>query len=627
MRKYLPWIAGMVAWVCVASAVAGQAAAPTDLDVLTRALEQPLAALQGRKPACTATLGVRYREGGREETGHLTLVRAEDGRFALALRTKLLSFTLVRDAEATRLLVPSRKVAIIGEGPVPPQSDMEPSRLFLNTVAALPPQAQAIVGLLRTAEPGAVALLLQQLVQLERAPAEAGDKAPPTFVTKRPVARGTLAVKLAPDGTSVRELSWRAGEREATMSIAIQDEAAMPSTGTEGLTVLNVPRAELEQTVGRGLARAAQILRYNSAEPLPRDEVRTAGRGRLVVSHGTRVATLQGSPYEIGFQHGRLLGREMRRLGNSVLFSVGLYYSIEKRRWFLDVMRGAWKRLVPHIPKEYLDEMRGMADGSGQPLEHVQLSNVFPALFHCSGFAVFGKATQGGKLYHGRVLDYMVDIALQYDAVVFVVKKDGAIPFANVAYAGFLGSVSGMNAEQVALGEMGGGGEGLWDGTPMPILMRMGLERAHTLADACRIFREARRTCEYYYVFSDGKIPDAVGVAATPDKIEFVRPGQAHKLLPSPVEDCALLSSGQRYKHLVRKVKARYGQLDKDAALDLMRRPVAMRSNLHDVLFVPQDMVFYVANARGRQPACDQPYAAYDLKAILAEMAKPPEPK
>ena len=116
---------------------------------------------------------------------------------------------------------------------------------------------------------------------------------------------------------------------------------------------------------------------------------------------------------------------------------------------------------------------------------------------------------------------------------------------------------------------------------------------------------------------------------AKPEPFEKLRSetnlGNEHQRLPSPVEDCVLLSAGQRYTYLVRKVKARYGQLDRDAALDLMRRPVAMRSNLHDVLFVPQDLVFYVANARGHKPACDQPYARYDLAAILAQMAKPPK--
>ncbi len=50
----------------------------------------------------------------------------------------------------------------------------------------------------------------------------------------------------------------------------------------------------------------------------------------------------------------------------------------------------------------------------------------------------------------------MTTIGLQDCATNFIVHVDGKIPFANVGYAGFIGSVSGMNAEKISLGEMGG---------------------------------------------------------------------------------------------------------------------------------------------------------------------------
>ena len=77
---------------------------------------------------------------------------------------------------------------------------------------------------------------------------------------------------------------------------------------------------------------------------------------------------------------------------------------------------------------------------------------MFPELFHCSGFAVFGSATIDGKMYHGRVMDYMTTIGLQDAATTFIVEAKDQIPFANVGYAGFIGSVSGMNAKAISLG-------------------------------------------------------------------------------------------------------------------------------------------------------------------------------
>ena len=62
-----------------------------------------------------------------------------------------------------------------------------------------------------------------------------------------------------------------------------------------------------------------------------------------------------------------------------------------------------------------------------------------------------------------------------------------------------------MNLKKISLGEMGGG-EGLWDGVSMPILMRMAAENANNLEEAKNIFSSNSRTCEYYYIFADGKI-------------------------------------------------------------------------------------------------------------------------
>ena len=61
-----------------------------------------------------------------------------------------------------------------------------------------------------------------------------------------------------------------------------------------------------------------------------------------------------------------------------------------------------------------------------------------------------------------------------------------------------------------------------------------------------------------------------------------------------------------------------YGRIDESAALHLMDDPVAMGDdNLHNVLFVPETLRFYVADASHDEPACDQPYRKYELSELL----------
>jgi hypothetical protein len=336
------------------------------------------------------------------------------------------------------------------------------------------------------------------------------------------------------------------------------------------------------------------------------------GEGKLVVEDGKRRLYLEGDAYNVGFQHGRLLSAQVERLVDHVVFGVGLLYSFEKGSWFINDARELIQRQRQYIDDAYFDEMRGLAEGSGLPLEHIQIANIFPEFFHCSGAAVYGEATLGGKLLHARVLDYMMEVGLQDEAVVIATSRDGVREFVNVGYAGFIGSVTGMNDAQVAIGEMGGGGEGDWDGTPMSFLVRGALEHCGTLEEALSYFRDHRRTCEYYYVISDGKSRSAAGIKATPDLLDIVLPGTSHPQLPEPVEDAVLMSAGQRYKDLVKRVQDRYGRIDPGVLIEIIDRPVAMKSNLHNVVFSPEDLSLWIANAGRTTPACSEEYAFYE---------------
>ncbi|MFH1477293.1 MAG: C45 family peptidase [Verrucomicrobiota bacterium] len=347
------------------------------------------------------------------------------------------------------------------------------------------------------------------------------------------------------------------------------------------------------------------------------DGEQICGKGRLRVSNGNRALYVSGTPYEIGYQHGKLLKDSARRVCRRLTYGVGLAYSLEKGKWFINEARALIERQRSFMDPAYIEEMRGLAEGAGVSLEEVQIGNIIPEFFHCSGAALFGKATTNGRLVHARVLDYMTGVGLQDEAVVMAVERTGGLRFVTVGYAGFIGSVTGMNEKMIAIGEMGGRGEGFWDGTPMSFLLRGTLEHAATLDEAVAYMRDRRRTCEYYYVISDGKIPDAVGIAATTNKFEVVRSGQAVAQLPEAIENAVLLSAGDRYRHLVQRVRERYGKIDAHALLEIIKRPVAMRSNLHDAIFEPQDLRLWVVNASRNEPACDQPPAIYAWKDLF----------
>jgi isopenicillin-N N-acyltransferase-like protein len=345
------------------------------------------------------------------------------------------------------------------------------------------------------------------------------------------------------------------------------------------------------------------------------------GQGFLEDIDGYRVLHLKGTPYEMGYQHGALLRDDVRE-GQRFLFDVKAKEAKLKLLGLEIPPKIIIAQIVAiqrrHMPARFIEEMEGLAAGAGCDPRDVMIANFIPELFHCSGFAVMNSTTRDGTLYHGRILDYSTDWRLQEHAVLVIAEPDGGIPFVNVTYAGFVGSVTGMNAEHVSIGEMGGRGAGHWDGEPMAFLVRRVLEEAHDLDEALAVFRDSKRTCEYYYVIADGKTNRAAGVAARWNHFETVEPGQAHPLLPEAIEDAVVLSAGERYTELVRRVRAQKGTIDAEAALRLMDRPVAMKSNLHCVLFEPASTRFWVANAsRAGAPAASQRYFPFQLRELL----------
>ena len=346
------------------------------------------------------------------------------------------------------------------------------------------------------------------------------------------------------------------------------------------------------------------------------------GAGFLEEVDGYRVLHLKGEPYEMGYQQGALLKDHIREQ---------VHYLFDVKAKEITVELGGIKLLSPkkviqgivatqrkHIPARFFEEMKGIADGAGMDVQDIIVANFIPELFHCSGFAISGSATKDGTLYHGRILDYGCDWKLQDHAVLTVAEPNGKVPFVNVTYAGFVGSVTGMNAERISIGEMGGRGMGHWEGVPMALLVRMALEDAKSLDEAVAVFRDHPRTCEYYYVIADGETGKAVGMEGSWNVFGTIAMGEAHPKLPVALKDAVVLSAGDRYKELSRRVKAGLGGFDAETARHLMDRPVAMKSNLHSVVFETTTTRFWVANAsKDGKPAAEQPYSAFRLSELL----------
>ncbi len=576
---------------------------PTDLAVGLRPLASVLA---GKEAKFDISGRVELPIDGHPQSIDISIIRYDETSFDLALTHAEYAVTIRRRADITALALPKHGTVFIGKGEVSSEDSLKPQAIAERLISDHSKLTQIRFGLGILAA-GDIEGTLRGLLASANVQ---HDAATGTF------SRGSTKISFPSDHT----ISAKIDDVHVNLTTTTLVNSAPSATEWPGMQVTELPRAELERTLLRGVRRATEILQPGDSLTKPSMKPRKTEHGELKWVDGQRVAVLWGTPEQIGMAHGELLPEESRRCIESVLYSFGTANVIRTGRWFRQDLQDAYARLSPHIPERHKRETQALAASLGLEPEIVEVLNVFPELFHCSGFAVFGSATKDGKLYHGRVLDYMTTIGLQDAATTFIVKAQGQIPFANVGYAGFIGSVSGMNAEAISLGEMGGRGEGQWDGAPMATLMRRALEECGTLAEVQELWTNSPRTCEYYYVFADGKTNEAVGVSATPEAIEFIKPGQSHQLLGEGIKDAVVLSAGSRLEELRRRVTEKHGQFDAELGQWLMSRPVAMESNLHNVLFVPADGILYVANASHTKPAAETSYMKIDLRKMVSEL-------
>ncbi len=569
---------------------------------LVRELTPLATCLNGKTEAFELTTVIAVPIDGKPQEIEVRILRLASGDYEVAATQQDYSFVLQRRGGETKFALPHHQVQFVGSGIVDELDNLEP----VGTWKRLVSQDSAVSQYLN--------LVLEDhanwLPVMTSIIKSGYDESKNEWIFNK-----NVTVQFSKEG---RQIKVQGDEFTLDFAIKVAPDTQKLRWKAEDYHTVEIGRAELERQLVRGVRRGFEIFAPAESLKEPKRDSRAVANGELRWVDGHRICILSGTPEQIGKAHGEVLKSEAAKTIDSVLYTFGTANTIRTGRWFRSDLEEAYSRLAPHIPDDHKRETAALAVALDLDVQLTQALNVFPELFHCSGFAVFGSATEDGKLYHGRVLDYMTTIGLQDSSTTFIVSVDGKIPFANVGYAGFIGSVTGMNAKSISLGEMGGRGEGQWDGVPMATLMRRALEECSTLEEVMTLWESSPRTCEYYYVFADGKTNEAVGVAATPESIQFIKPGEGHELLGEGIKDAVVLSAGSRLEKLRERVQEKHGKIDIETAIWLMSRPVAMKSNLHNALFIPADGVLYVANADHSHPAAERPYVRLDLNELLS---------
>ena len=95
-----------------------------------------------------------------------------------------------------------------------------------------------------------------------------------------------------------------------------------------------------------------------------RDEV--LERAVLKEVRGVKILRLAGSPYEMGYQHGRQLAEDIDLMVDTTLAATAAYVALQTGSELERAEEMLWigqRRAEPHLPKELEEEIAGIADG------------------------------------------------------------------------------------------------------------------------------------------------------------------------------------------------------------------------------------------------------------------------
>lgn len=157
---------------------------------------------------------------------------------------------------------------------------------------------------------------------------------------------------------------------------------------------------------------------------------------------------------------------------------------------------GTYKSLI--IPRNYLDEIKSLADQCDFSEDEVLLANLYydavKFAFGCTAFAIH----DGKTVWHARNLDWWTENgALSKYSAIFHFQRDGSTVYKTVGWPGFIGALSGMKPGSFALtlnAVVSNESPGI--ANPVSFLLRDVLEN-------CQSFEEAQQKLSHTNIISD----------------------------------------------------------------------------------------------------------------------------
>lgn len=337
--------------------------------------------------------------------------------------------------------------------------------------------------------------------------------------------------------------------------------------------------------------------------------------GTLCELNGYRVLTVEGSPREMGLQHGALLREDIQRVIQDVIVE-------GEGGGDLEALLAGADAMERHLPDDIREELRGLAEAAEVDYRRLVALQLFGDVRRgqgCTSFAAFGAATVDGELIAGRNMDYWDHGVSAYAAILLHVRPESGHEFVTCSWAGIINGWTALSDEGlVASNNSAYGGDDSLEGLSTCFMVRKVVQFAGSVEEGIEIVRATPRACGTSLLIAGGEPPDAAIVEFDHSRLAVRRATDGYvaadnSFLALDDEPREEPSTWSRHGTLLSLIRSAYGRIDRTMNFAAAAGVPIRSMNLHSALLFPRDRALYVS--MGRAPAADQPYHGYRLTA------------
>jgi hypothetical protein len=276
-----------------------------------------------------------------------------------------------------------------------------------------------------------------------------------------------------------------------------------------------------------------------------------AGRSWVRVRAGLREVFLEGTPEGIGAENARLVREAMIREEASMWADYERHVpSWIARLGIEDYSRLLYRHVDQGVPEARRRELAAQAlafapDPFAARMPTYQRMLFFHALYDIAlplehspliGCTTFAAASADGHEIVARAFDFEGGDAFDLGKALYLIREQGMLPFASVAWPGFIGVVTGMNERGVVLVVHGARArESAVAGTPVAFSLRQALGSASTTEEAVALLAQQAVMVSHMVFVADGA-GDVAIVERAPGEPAFVRRARGRAVLTNSFE-------------------------------------------------------------------------------------------